>query len=97
MENIKIAILGSGSMGTAIASGLIAAGASPANIKASTATTESAEALKAKFSISALSLEHSASANAEQAKDADVVLIAVKPAKVIDTLVEIKGKSKPVL
>ena len=94
MENNRIAIIGAGSMGGAILSGLIAAGTSADSITASTATTESAKALSDKFAIKSFALDASASANAEAAKDADILLIAVKPAKVLATLEEIKASIK---
>jgi pyrroline-5-carboxylate reductase len=94
MENKRIAIIGAGSMGTAILSGLIASGTAPESISASTATKASAEALATKFSISAFSLEHSGKANSETAKDADILLIGVKPGKVIEALKEIKDTAK---
>ena len=94
MENNRIAIIGAGSMGGAILSGLIAAGTSADSITASTATTESAKSLSDKFAIKSFALDASASANAEAAKDADILLIAVKPAKVLATLEEIKASIK---
>lgn len=94
MENKHIAIIGSGSMGTAILSGLIAAGAAPEKIKASTASTKSAKALAEKFSIDTLATEASPEANADAAKDADILLIAVKPVKLLDVLAEIKDSIK---
>ena len=94
MENNRIAIIGAGSMGGAILSGLIAAGTAADSITASTATNESAKALADKFSIKTFALETSASANAEAAKDADILLIAVKPAKVLETLDQIKDSVK---
>ena len=94
MENNRIAIIGAGSMGGAILSGLIAAGTAADSITASTATTQSAKALQDKFSIASFALDVSDSANAEAAKDADILLIAVKPAKVLETLAEIKDTVK---
>ena len=94
MENNRIAVIGAGSMGGAILSGLIAAGTAADSITASTATSASAKALSDKFSIEAFALEASESANAEAAKDADILLIAVKPAKVLATLEEIRGSVK---
>ena len=94
MDNNKIAILGAGSMGGAILSGLIAAGTAPESISASTATAASSKALSSKFSISAFSLEDSAKANAEASEAADILLIGVKPGKVIETLKEIKETVK---
>jgi pyrroline-5-carboxylate reductase len=94
MENNRIAVIGAGSMGGAILSGLIAAGTAADSITASTATTQSAKALTEKFSIKTFALETSASANADAAKDADILLIAVKPAKVLETLEQIKDSVK---
>ena len=94
MENNKIAIIGAGSMGGAILSGLIAAGTAPESITASTATTASAKALSSKFSISAFATEETPSANSEAAKGADILLIGVKPGKVLGALGEIKDTVK---
>ena len=94
MENNKIAVIGAGSMGGAILSGLIAAGTAADSITASTATTQSAKALSNKFGIKSFALDASASANSEAAENADVLLIAVKPAKVLETLQEIKASVK---
>jgi pyrroline-5-carboxylate reductase len=81
-------------MGGAILSGLIAAGTAADSITASTATTASAKALTEKFSIKAFAIEASESANSDAAKNADILLIAVKPAKVLATLEEIKDSVK---
>jgi pyrroline-5-carboxylate reductase len=94
MENNKIAVIGAGSMGGAILSGLIAAGTAADSITASTATTQSAKALSDKFGIKSFALDASASANSDAAENADVLLIAVKPAKVLETLEEIKASVK---
>ena len=94
MENNRIAIIGAGSMGTAILSGLIAAGTAADSITASTATTQSAKALSDKFGIKSFALDASPTANADASQDADVSLIAVKPAKVLATLEEIKATVK---
>ena len=94
MENKQIAILGAGSMGGAILSGLIAAGTAPESISVSTATKVSAHALAEKFSISTFAIEDGPSANADVAKDADILLIAVKPGKVLETLTQIRQTVK---
>ena len=94
MENNRIAIIGAGSMGTAILSGLIAAGTAAESITASTATTQSAKALSDKFGIKSFALDASPAANADASQDADVLLIAVKPVKVLSTLEEIKDSVK---
>ena len=94
MENNRIAIIGAGSMGGAILSGLIAAGTAADSITASTATTQSAKALSDKFGIKSFALDASPSANSDASQGADVLLIAVKPAKVLETLEEIKASVK---
>ena len=94
MENNRIAIIGAGSMGGAILSGLIAAGTAADSITASTATTQSARALHEKFSISTFALDASDSANSDAANNADILLIAVKPVKVLETLEQIKDSVK---
>ena len=94
MENNKIAVIGAGSMGGAILSGLIAAGTAADSITTSTATTQSAKALSDKFGIKSFALDASPSANSDAAENADVLLIAVKPAKVLATLEEIKSSVK---
>lgn len=94
MENNKIAVIGAGSMGGAILSGLIAAGTAADSITASTATTQSAKALSDKFGIKSFALDASPSANSDAAENVDVLLIAVKPAKVLETLEEIKASVK---
>jgi len=94
MENNKIAVIGAGSMGGAILSGLIAAGTAADSITASTATTQSAKAFSDKFGINSFALDASPSANSDAAENADVLLIAVKPAKVLATLEEIKASVK---
>ena len=94
MENNKITVIGAGSMGGAILSGLIAAGTAADSITASTATTQSAKALSDKFGIKSFALDASASANSDASQGADVLLIAVKPAKVLETLQEIKASVK---
>ena len=94
MENNKIAVIGAGSMGGASLSGLIAAGTAADSITASTATTQSAKALSDKFGIKSFALDASPSANSDASQGADVLLIAVKPAKVLETLEEIKASVK---
>jgi pyrroline-5-carboxylate reductase len=94
MENNKIAVIGAGSMGGAILSGLIAAGTAADSITASTATTQSAAALSEKFGIKSFALDAFPTANSDASQDSDVILIAVKPAKVLSTLEEIKATVK---
>jgi pyrroline-5-carboxylate reductase len=87
--NIKrIAILGSGSMGTAILSGLLASGFPSENVSITTKTSESAKKLADELGVNALSLEANANANQDAVLNADAVLVAVKPAYVVEVLKE---------
>jgi pyrroline-5-carboxylate reductase len=84
----RIAILGSGSMGTAILSGLLASGFPSENVNITTKTTESAKKLADELGVNALSLEANANANQDAVLNADAVLVAVKPAYVVEVLKE---------
>ena len=95
MENTQIAILGTGSMGKAILSGLLAAGTSPASIRVTTKSQSSAEAITAEHGVQATALESDPAANSSSAKDADLVILAVKPNMILDTLKEIASVLKP--
>jgi pyrroline-5-carboxylate reductase len=94
MENKQIAILGTGSMGKAILSGLLAAGTSPAKIRVTTKSQSSAEAISSNHGIRATALESDTSANVSSAKDADLVILAVKPVMILETLKEIAAVLK---
>ena len=95
MENTQIAILGTGSMGKAILSGLLAAGTSPASIRVTTKSKASAEAIFSSHGIQAAALESDSKSNSWAAKDADLVILAVKPAMILETLGEIAAALKP--
>lgn len=84
MESKKIAILGTGSMGGAILKGLIASGIKPPNISATTKSTKSAQSLAESLNIQALALEQNVDANSQAVKDADVVLLGVKPVQILE-------------
>jgi pyrroline-5-carboxylate reductase len=77
-------------MGTAILDGLIASGMDAANISVSTLTAASAQKLKAKGVRYAFSVEEAddsdENANLSAVDEADVILVAVKPAYVLETL-----------
>lgn len=94
MENKRIAIIGAGSMGQAILAGLINSGFDPALVCASTATTKTSKALSEKFSLTSFAIEQETEANSKACLEADIVLLAVKPAKILETLSEIKDNIK---
>ena len=91
MQQLKICFLGTGSMGSAVLQGLVAAGHPTKLISATTRSEESAAKLRA-AGISALSLESSSDANELLSSDADVVVLGVKPYQIADVLTEIRSE-----
>ncbi|MEK9578491.1 MAG: pyrroline-5-carboxylate reductase [Aquiluna sp.] len=91
MQQLKICFLGTGSMGSAVLQGLVAAGHQTKLISATTRSEESAAKLRA-AGISALSLESSSDANELLSSDADVVVLGVKPYQIADVLTEIRSE-----
>ena len=88
--NIKrIAIIGTGSMGSAILSGLLKSGFNPDHVSVSTKTTDSAERLTDELGVLSFAMENGDDANQMAVAGANVVLIAVKPAYVTQVLADI--------
>lgn len=88
--NIKrIAIIGTGSMGGAILSGLLKSGFNPDAVSVSTNSTASAERLADEFGVLSYAMENGDDANQMAVAGANVVLIGVKPAKVIEVLKDV--------
>lgn len=90
MEDKTYAILGCGSMGTAILAGMIKGHIKPANIKVTAKRVESASALAKKFHVTGYSTDYQPNANALAVEGAQIVLLAVKPAYITQVLDEIK-------
>ncbi len=95
MGTKKIAILGTGSMGKAILAGLLESGTNPADIRVTTKTVSSADTISSTQGVQATSLEKESSANASAAKDADLLILAVKPNLILETLKELANVLKP--
>jgi pyrroline-5-carboxylate reductase len=95
MKNTQIAILGTGSMGKAILSGLLAAGTSPSNVRVTTKSKNSAEAISSSLGVQATALETDSTANSSISKDAELVILAVKPVMILETLKEVAAVLKP--
>jgi pyrroline-5-carboxylate reductase len=91
VEKLRIAFLGSGSMGGAILSGLVEAGYPKELISATTRSEESALAWREQ-GISALSTESTPDANALIAGDADLIVLGVKPKQIVEVLGELAGE-----
>lgn len=91
----RIAILGSGSMGTAILSGLLASGFDASKVTITTKTEQSADKLADELGVTAIALEAQSSANQDAVAGADVVLVAVKPSYVVEVLKQAASKLQP--
>ncbi len=88
--NIKrIAIIGTGSMGGAILSGLLKSGFNPDDVSVSTKSTDSAERLTDELGVLSFAMENGDDANQMAVAGANVVLICVKPAYVKEVLADI--------
>jgi len=91
---MRVAILGTGSMGSAILAGMIASDFDATKISVSTKSATSAEKLNHDHGVRAIALEVSAEANREAVEEADVILIATKPAYVVEVLNEVSSNIK---
>lgn len=91
-----IAILGAGSMGGAILSGLLASGTTvDGAITVTNRSREKAAALAALDGVTSIALADEPDGNLRATRDADIVLIGVKPAMVPDLLAEIAPALRP--
>lgn len=91
MDKLRVCFLGTGSMGSAVLHGLIAAGHPKVLISATTNSAASAGKLR-ELGISAMAVSESAEANALLAADADLIVLGVKPYQVSAVLGEIAGE-----
>jgi len=90
MQDKSVAILGAGSMGTAILAGMIKAHIKPEHVKVTARRVESAEALAKKFGVTAYATSYQPNANSLAVAGAQVVLLSVKPTYVVEVLEQIK-------
>ena len=95
METNKISILGTGSMGKAILSGLVGAGNNPSTIHVTTKSVSRADEISAKYGVTATSLESNTNANSLCAAGAELLILAVKPNLILETLQEVAKGLKP--
>lgn len=91
---LSVAILGAGSMGGAIAQGLVRSGVA-GRLIVTNRTVAKAESLAALPGIESLALEVQPSANSDAAAVADIVLVGVKPVMVPELLREIAPHLRP--
>lgn len=94
METMRIAILGTGSMGKAILAGLLESGTKPTNVRVTTKTQASANTVVSAQGVQAISLEEDTVANSSAVKDADLVILAVKPNLIMETIYQISTELK---
>ena len=90
MQDKSVAILGAGSMGTAILAGMIKAHIKPEHVKVTARRVESAEALAKKFGVTAYATSYQPNANSLAVAGAQVVLLSVKPTYIVEVLDQIK-------
>ncbi len=86
-----VAFLGCGSMGTAILAGMIQSGTKGEDIRVTTKSTDSAKELADKFGVTAFATDYQPNANSLAVEGADIVLVAVKPAYVVEVLEEVRS------
>lgn len=91
----RIAILGAGSMGGAILSGLVESGAPTAGITVTNRSEAKAVPLRALPGVTSLSHETTPDANRAALVGAGIVLVGVKPAMVPDLLREVRDAIEP--
>jgi pyrroline-5-carboxylate reductase len=82
-------------MGKAILAGLLESGTNPADIRVTTKSQSSADTISSNHGLKATSLEKESSANVAAVKDADLVILAVKPNLILETLKEVTSALKP--
>jgi pyrroline-5-carboxylate reductase len=90
MKQYTVAFLGTGSMGSAILNGMIQSGTKGSAVRATTKTVASSEELVSKYGLTSFATDHQPNANALAVEGADIVIVAVKPAYVIEILDEIR-------
>ena len=91
MDGLRICFLGTGSMGSAVLSGLVSAGHPKELISATTKSTASAATLR-ELGVSAMAIEEAVDANALMAGDADLIVLGVKPYQIAGLLDEIRDE-----
>ncbi|MEN9621276.1 MAG: hypothetical protein RL499_1469 [Actinomycetota bacterium] len=89
-----IAIIGTGSMGGAIARGLVSTPGAVAGLRVTTRAEASAAAWRAE-GVEARATDHDADANRWAVTDARIVLLGVKPAQITSVLAEVAPSLRP--
>lgn len=86
---MTIAFLGTGSMGRALLSGILAGGTDPSDVIATARSRASAEALAADLGVRGASLQEDAGTNRAAVAGARFVFLGVKPWQIVEAIEEI--------
>ena len=86
-----VAILGCGSMGTAILAGMLHKDIAASDVKVTVRRTESSDALAKKYHVTAFATEYQPNANSLAVEGSKLVILAVKPAYITQVIDEIAG------
>ena len=95
MSELVLSFLGTGSMNGSILRGVLAGGTPAERVRATTKSASSAETLREGTGVTVFSGEENDRANLEAVKDADVVLLGVKPYAILDLAREIAPVLQP--
>lgn len=95
MSELVLTFLGSGSMNGSILRGVLAGGTPAERVRATTKSASSADKLREDTGVTVLSGEENDKANLEAVKDADVVLLGVKPYAILGLAREIAPALQP--
>ncbi|WP_285728137.1 pyrroline-5-carboxylate reductase [Psychromicrobium xiongbiense] len=93
----RIAFLGCGSMGEAVLAGLLSTGLAPSVVVATVRRPERAQELTERYGVSVLTAPDAEghTANSQAVRDAQVVVLGVKPAQIADLCAEIGADLSP--
>lgn len=91
----RIAFLGCGSMNESILAGLLAAGRAPGSVTATVRRADRAEELRARHGVTVLATGEDDAANAGAVREADVVILGVKPVGIVPLAREIAPALRP--
>lgn len=92
---MRISFIGLGHMSSAILAGLLAGGYERDNITATTHSAASAQARSGEFGIKVTSNQDHPTANSDAVANADIVVLGVKPAHMVDTAQGLAGALAP--
>src|SRR5690606_41571558 len=84
LSTVRVALIGAGNMGGPVGLTMLEAGVRPENLRVANSSAESSERAASALGATA------ATSRAEAVRDADVVVLGVKPYQVLDLLAELR-------